>query len=94
MCIRRVSKPHTHITHMLRQCTGIVYLLKNVNFNAKNVKMFFIFIILCSSLTCGYSFNIHISSSVSVGLLFGRLNDLLSLMPLSAIFQLYHGYQF
>ena len=23
-----VSKPHTHITHMLRQCTSIVYLLK------------------------------------------------------------------
>ena len=38
MCIRRekarqslafsrVSKPRTHITHMLRQCTSIVYLL-------------------------------------------------------------------
>ena len=41
MCIRRetrekarrslafshVSKPHTHITHMLRQCTSIVYIL-------------------------------------------------------------------
>jgi hypothetical protein len=23
----RVSKPHTHITYMLRQCTSIVYLM-------------------------------------------------------------------
>ena len=44
MCIRRetrekarlslafspVSKPHTHITYMLRQCTRIVYLAENV----------------------------------------------------------------
>ena len=27
MCIRHVSKPRTHITHMLRQCTSIVYIL-------------------------------------------------------------------
>jgi hypothetical protein len=26
LAFSRVSKPHTHITHMLRQCTGIVYL--------------------------------------------------------------------
>ena len=44
MCIRRetrekarrslafspVSKPHTHITYMLRQCTCIVYLLLSI----------------------------------------------------------------
>ena len=27
LAFSRVSKPHTHITHMLRQCTSIVYLL-------------------------------------------------------------------
>ena len=26
LAFSRVSKPHTHITHMLRQCTSIVYL--------------------------------------------------------------------
>jgi hypothetical protein len=25
LAFSRVSKPHTHITHMLRQCTNIVY---------------------------------------------------------------------
>jgi hypothetical protein len=25
LAFSRVSKPHTHITHMLRQCTSIVY---------------------------------------------------------------------
>jgi hypothetical protein len=25
LAFSRVSKPHTHITHMLRQCTRIVY---------------------------------------------------------------------
>jgi hypothetical protein len=29
LAFSRVSKPHTHITHMLRQCTSIVYLLKS-----------------------------------------------------------------
>ena len=30
LAFSRVSKPHTHITHMLRQCTSIViYLLDN-----------------------------------------------------------------
>ena len=47
MCIRRetrektrrslaftpVSKPHTHITYMLRQCTGIVYILFSLKQN-------------------------------------------------------------
>ena len=27
LAFSRVSKPHTHITYMLRQCTSIVYLL-------------------------------------------------------------------
>ena len=27
LAFSRVSKPHTHITHMLRQCTSIVYIL-------------------------------------------------------------------
>jgi hypothetical protein len=27
LAFSRVSKPHTHITHMLRQCTSIVYSL-------------------------------------------------------------------
>ena len=27
LAFSRVSKPHTHITHMLRQCTSIVYVL-------------------------------------------------------------------
>jgi hypothetical protein len=26
LAFSRVSKPHTHITHMLRQCTSIVYI--------------------------------------------------------------------
>ena len=29
LAFSRVSKPHTHITHMLRQCTRIVYLTAN-----------------------------------------------------------------
>ena len=29
LAFSRVSKPHTHITHMLRQCTSIVYLDNN-----------------------------------------------------------------
>ena len=29
LAFSRVSKPHTHITHMLRQCTSIVYLYRN-----------------------------------------------------------------
>jgi hypothetical protein len=46
MCIRRetrekarrilafspVSKPHTHITYMLRQCSSIVYLVRTTRF--------------------------------------------------------------
>jgi hypothetical protein len=28
LAFSRVSKPHTHITHMLRQCTIIVYILQ------------------------------------------------------------------
>ena len=33
LAFSRVSKPHTHITHMLRQCTSIVYLCDlNLNF--------------------------------------------------------------
>ena len=32
LAFSRVSKPHTHITHMLRQCTSIVYELdKSLN---------------------------------------------------------------
>jgi hypothetical protein len=27
LAFSRVSKPHTHITHMLRQCTSIVFIL-------------------------------------------------------------------
>ena len=27
LAFSRVSKPHTHITHMLRQCTSIVYVI-------------------------------------------------------------------
>jgi hypothetical protein len=27
LAFSRVSKPHTHITHMLRQCTSIVYVV-------------------------------------------------------------------
>ena len=30
LAFSRVSKPHTHITHMLRQCTSIVYLSVHV----------------------------------------------------------------
>ena len=26
LAFSRVSKPHSHITHMLRQCTSIVYI--------------------------------------------------------------------
>jgi hypothetical protein len=28
LAFSRVSKPHTHITHMLRQCTSIVYIFR------------------------------------------------------------------
>ena len=27
LAFSRVSKPHTHITHMLQQCTSIVYVI-------------------------------------------------------------------
>jgi hypothetical protein len=39
LAFSRVSKPHTHITHMLRQCTRIVYLLLKWFFllNRKNL---------------------------------------------------------
>ena len=29
LAFSRISKPHTHITHMLRQCTSIVYLFSH-----------------------------------------------------------------
>ena len=39
LAFSRVSKPHTHITHMLRQCTSIVYIfdyfLSRTNTNSK-----------------------------------------------------------
>ena len=60
MCIRRetqekarlslafspVSKPHTHITYMLRQCTSIVYLWSNNNIERGKAK--FNIVVLCS----------------------------------------------
>jgi hypothetical protein len=71
MCIRRetrekdrrslafppVSKPHTHITYMLRQCTSIVYIyvfftsLRTFCILQNKIKKFFFF----------YCFNIYIS---------------------------------
>ena len=56
MCIRRetrekarrslafspVSKPHTHITYMLRQCTSIVYIFEVSTYNISKVKNKFI----------------------------------------------------
>ena len=33
LAFSRVSKPHTHITHMLRQCTSIVYLHGYMSFS-------------------------------------------------------------
>ena len=36
LAFSRVSKPHTHITHMLRQCTSIVYEYNNNNNINKN----------------------------------------------------------
>ena len=33
LAFSRVSKPHTHITHMLRQCTSIVYILFIIQLN-------------------------------------------------------------
>ena len=32
LAFSRVSKPHTHITHMLRQCTSIVYIPSFIDF--------------------------------------------------------------
>ena len=39
LAFSRVSKPHTHITHMLRQCTSIVYISI---FNKSHGKLYFI----------------------------------------------------
>ena len=36
LAFSRVSKPHTHITHMLRQCTSIVYVLLTEIFCNRN----------------------------------------------------------
>jgi hypothetical protein len=38
LAFSRVSKPHTHITHMLRQCTSIVYILSSITFLLEDVK--------------------------------------------------------
>jgi hypothetical protein len=35
LAFSRVSKSHTHITHMLRQCTSIVYILTMDHANEK-----------------------------------------------------------
>jgi hypothetical protein len=37
LALSRVSKPHTHITYMLRQCTSIVYILFGVSRYNKNI---------------------------------------------------------
>jgi hypothetical protein len=42
-----VSKPHTHITYMLRQCTSIVYICYELEFNQQVYNLVdFIFLIL------------------------------------------------
>ena len=74
MCIRRetrekdrrslafppVSKPHTHITYMLRQCTSIVYIfftsLRTFCILQNKIKKFFFF----------YCFNIYISINLFI----------------------------
>ena len=41
LAFSRVSKPHTHITHMLRQCTSIVYLSGKIReASSHNLKKF------------------------------------------------------
>jgi hypothetical protein len=37
LAFSRVSKPHTHITHMLRQCTSIVYIIDSVYLSLSSV---------------------------------------------------------
>ena len=61
LAFSRVSKPHIHITHMLRQCTSIVYIFPG------NYKMFFKITQVASLyarvgilLTCGRHLHDHI----------------------------------